>query len=248
MKIAGVAFLAGLVAMPLASLQAQTQPNTAAPPLGPVARAEKAHIGEPALTVGATIYSGDYVSTEDGGALLIRIGGLSLELRGSSAAHLYRTPYGAIAELNRGTAIYNTPGRHENLVIVASDVRVTPVLSVADIGRVTINDPCNVTVASQRGQADVRVGSESHNVEEGKDYRVHTLNEVSYHQWVSPDVDNYHEYRNQSPVPRLTWPKAVPPLLPGQADSCWRRVSSPVVSRPGVSRKRWRVRPALKRR
>jgi LemA protein len=36
-------------------------------------------------------------------------------------------------------------------------------------------------------------------VEEGKAYRVHAENEISYHQWVSPDVDNYHEYHNHKP-------------------------------------------------
>jgi hypothetical protein len=149
-------------------------------------------------------YSGDYMSTEDGGSPLIRIGALSLELHSASAAHVFCTPCGAVAVRNHGTALYTTAGGHENLVIiVASDVRVTPVLAVADIGRVTINDRCNVTVVGQRGEADVRVGSESHSVEEGKAYRVRAENEISSHQWVSPDVENYHEYHNHKPSRRL---------------------------------------------
>jgi hypothetical protein len=216
MKIASVVLFAGLVALPAVSSHAQTQPNTTAAPLGLVVRAQKAHIGEPALTEGSTIYSGDYVSTEDGGSVLIRIGGLSLELQSASSAHVYRTPYGAVAELNHGTAFYTTPGGHENLVIVASDVRVTPVLSSADIGRVTIDNPCNVTVASQRGQADVRVGSESHGVEEGKAYRVHAENEISYHQWVSPDSDKYHDYHSHKPCAPVM-AKGHSPIFPGQS-------------------------------
>ena len=217
MRIALVMCFAVLVTLPAASLNAQTQTNTAAPALGIAARAQKAHIGDLPLTESSTIYSGEYVSTEDGGSLLLRIGGLSLELQSSSAAHVYRTPYGAIAELDRGTAVYTTPGGQENLVIVASDVRVTPVLTVADMGRVTINDPCNVTVASQRGQADVRVGSESHHVEEGKAYRVHAENEVSYHQWVSPDVDNYHEYHTHKPCAAVKLVKGHAPVAAGQS-------------------------------
>jgi len=217
MKIARVMLFVGLVTLPFVSSNAQTQPNTTAAPLGLVARAQKAHIGEPALTEGATIYSGDYVSTEDGGSLLIRIGALSLELQSASAAHVYRTPYGAVAELNHGTALYTTAGGQQNLVIVASDVRVTPVLSVADIGRVTINDRCNVTVVSQRGDADVRVGSESHYVEEGKAYRVRAENEISYHQWVSPDVENYHQYHNHKPCAPVEMVKGHAPVAPGQS-------------------------------
>jgi len=60
--------------------------DAAALPLGLVARAQRAHIGEPALTEGSTIYCGDYVSTEDGGSVLIRIGESSLELQSASAA------------------------------------------------------------------------------------------------------------------------------------------------------------------
>jgi hypothetical protein len=217
MRIARVMLFAVLVTLPVVSSNAQTQPNTAAAALGLVARAQKAHIGELPLTEGSTIYSGEYVSTEDEGSLLIRMGGLSLELQSSSAAHVYRTPYGAIAELDRGTAVYTTPGGGENLVIVASDVRVTPVLTAADIGRVTINDLCNVTVASQRGKADVRVGSESHYVEEGKAYRVHAENEISYHQWVSPDVDNYHEYHSHKPCAAIKTVKGNAPVAAGQS-------------------------------
>jgi hypothetical protein len=127
MKISRVVLFVGLVTLPLVSLNTQTQPSTAALPLGLIARAQKAHIGEPALTQGSTIYSGNYVSTEDVGAVLIRIGESSLELQSASAAPVYRTPYGAVVELNHGTAFFTTPGGHE-----------------------------------------MRVGSESHSVEEGK--------------------------------------------------------------------------------
>lgn len=63
MKISRVVLFVGLVTLPLVSLNTQTQPSTAALPLGLIARAQKAHIGEPALTQGSTIYSGNYVST-----------------------------------------------------------------------------------------------------------------------------------------------------------------------------------------
>ena len=63
MRIAGALFLAMLATLPAASLNAQTQTNTAAPALGLAARAQKAHIGDLPLTEGSTIYSGEYVST-----------------------------------------------------------------------------------------------------------------------------------------------------------------------------------------
>jgi ferric-dicitrate binding protein FerR (iron transport regulator) len=191
--VMSVGILAGIAA---SNTFAQQSPATA---LGIVVKAENALIGNAALTEGATIYTADYLSTMDNGSLVIRIGGLALELQPSTAVHIYRAPYGAVVELNRGTVLYNTPGNHENIVIVANDVRVTPSLTSPDLGRVSIDDPCNVTVYSQRGQADVRSGNESRTVEEGKSYRVRSDNEISYRQYVSPDENDYHNYHGHKP-------------------------------------------------
>jgi len=197
------------------SVLAQTQPSS--PALGFVAKSVSAHLGNAAASEGATVYSGDYLSTEDAGSLLVRVGPLSLELQASSAAHIYRAPYGAIVELNHGTVIYTTPGGHENIVIVASDVRVTPVLALADLGRVTMDDPCNITVYSQRGQVNVQSGSESRLLEAGKAYRVRPENEISYREYLSPDADDYHKYHDHRPCAPLDMVKGKAPIAPGQS-------------------------------
>ncbi len=186
-------------------------------PLGLVAIAKSARIGNSAASEGATIYSGDYLSTADGGSLQVRIGALSIELQGSSSAHIYRAPYGAVVELNRGSVLYTTPGGSRNVVIVASDVRATPVLSMADFGRVSLEDPCNVIVQSERGQVDVRVGSESHLVEAGKAYRVRAENSISYRKYLSPDADDYHNYHEHTPCAAYHTAKGHSPVAPGQS-------------------------------
>jgi hypothetical protein len=163
------------------------------------------------------VYSGDELSTGEGGSLLVRVGNLSLELQESSTAHIYRAPYGAILELNHGTVNYTTPGSRENLVIVASDVRITPVLSIPDFGRVSIEDACNVSVHSQRGQADVHVGSESHIVEEGKAYRVRAENAISYRKYLSPDEDDYHKYHDHRPCAPFQMVKGHAPIAAAQS-------------------------------
>jgi hypothetical protein len=185
------------VALAPSFVAAQTPPASAS--LGLIAQASKAHIGDAEATDGATIYSGDFLSTDDGGTLLVRINALSFQLQGASSAHVYRTPYGAILELNRGSVLYTTPGGQQNLVIVASDIRITPVLSLADFGRVSIDDACNVTVSSTRGQANVQAGSESHMIEEGKTYRVRAENEVIYSKYLSPDESTYHDFHRHRP-------------------------------------------------
>jgi hypothetical protein len=197
------------------SLLAQTSPQN--PALGLVAKTTGGMLGNTAASEGSSVFSGDYLSTQENGSLLIRIGAMSMELQGSSSAHIYRTPYGAIVELNRGSVVYSTPGTHENLVVVASDVRVTPTLAVADFGRVTIDDPCNVTVTSQRGNANVQAGSESHFVEQGKAYRVRAENEVSYHQYLSPEDGDYHRYHEHRPCAPVQMVKGHAPIAPGQS-------------------------------
>jgi hypothetical protein len=196
-------------------LPAQSPPQN--PALGLVAKSVGGHIGNAAVTDGSSVYSGDSLSTAENGSLLVRAGALYLELRASSAAHIYRTPYGAIVELDRGTVIFSTPGTQENLVVVASDVRVTPALLISNLGRVTIDDPCNVTVYMERGQANVQVGSESRIVAEGKAYRVRAENEVSYRQYVSPDVDDYHSYHEHRPCAPVEMLSGHGPVVAGQS-------------------------------
>lgn len=217
MRIARFLTLAAFLVFSCASAFAQAQTPPANPALGLVAKSVSGHIGDAAVSEGDTVYSGDYLSTEDSGSLLVRVGALSLELQASSAAHIYRAPYGAVVELNRGAVVYTTPGNQENIVIVASDVRVTPVLALADLGRVSMENPCEITVYSQRGQVNVQVGSESRLIEETKAYRVHAINELSYRKYLSPDASDYHDFHEHRPCAPVEMVKGKLPISPGHS-------------------------------
>jgi len=182
--------MSGAVASTSVEISAQAVPaeNT---PLGMVTKSMSAHIGSSASSEGATIYSGDYLSTDPDGALQVRVGNLSIDLKGGSSAHIFRATYGVVMALNRGTLAYNKPSGQPNVVIVASDVRITPVVSVASSGSVSVSDPCNLLIQSQRGQIYVQVGSQSQMVEQGKAFRVRPISSVSENSSVSPDADNY---------------------------------------------------------
>ncbi len=216
MKMDRLALLCALFLALFSTPAMSTQASSDA--LGLVGNANSAKIGNSPASEGATVYSGDYLSTDDGGLLLVRIGSLSVELQSNSSAHIYRTPYGAVLELNRGSVVYSTPGGSQNIVIVASDVRVTPAPNRPDFGRVSVDDPCNVSVQSQHGEANVHVGSENKTVEEGKGYRVRAENSISYRKYLSPDANDYHEYHEHAPcaAPYQTV-KAHPPIAGGQS-------------------------------
>ncbi len=217
MKLTRMILTVALVIFVLSAPATVSAQQTKGAALGLVAKAQSAQVGSSALSEGSTIYSGDYLSTGSDGTLLIRIGPLSLSLESSSAVHIYRAPYGAVVELDQGSIVYTTPGTGENLITVANDVRVTPAATLADLGRVSINDPCNVTVFSQRGQADVKTGTESHFVEEGKAYRVRGDNEISYRQYVSPDDSDYHNYHGHKPCVALETVHGHAPIAAGQS-------------------------------
>jgi len=208
-----LAFVA--IAAVASSLLAQSSPQLAT--LGLVAKTADGQIGNVEALEGSSIFSGDYLSTSENGSLLVRIGALSLQLQSSTAVHIYRAPYGAVVELNRGTVLYTTPGGPQNLVIVVSDIRVTPSLVNADSGRVTMDDPCDITVYSQTGEANVQVGSENRTVEQGKAYRVHAENELLYRKYLSPDADDYHHYHDHHPCAAAAIPQGHPPIAPAQS-------------------------------
>jgi hypothetical protein len=209
-----VVLLAGEICLAPLSTFAQSQ-NAA---LGVVMTSVGGSVGNAGASEGATVYSGDYLSTGDNGTLQVRVGQLSFELEGSSGAHVYAAPYGAVIELNHGAVRYTTPGAPPNLIVVASDVRVTPAPGVPDFGRVSIDDACNLTVFSQRGTATAQVGSESRLVEEGKAYRVRALNEVAYRDYVSPDVSDYHKHHGHRECPApMDMVKGKPPIAAGQS-------------------------------
>jgi len=137
--------------------------------------------------------------------LLVRVGPLSLELQGSSAVHIYRAPYGAIVELNRGTVVYTTPAPRKILSSLLPTCGVTPVLALADLGRVSMDDPAISRSTASAAGSMWQVGSESHLIEEAKAYRVHAENEISYREYVSPDASDYHHYHEHRPCAPVRW-------------------------------------------
>lgn len=201
-------------AVAVANAQAAGAPAAA---LGLVAKSVKAHIGNAAASDGASVYTGDLLSTEQGGSMLVKFSGLTLELLDNTSVHVYAAPYGAVVEMEHGTVNYATPGNSQNIVIVASDVRVTPYLSVADAGRVSMEDPCNLTVSTVHGTADVQAGHESRTIEQGKTFRVRSENQVSYRKYLSPDASDYHDYHQHTPCAPMQALKGHSPVAAGQS-------------------------------
>ncbi len=159
--VVAVSFLPGASA-------AATPPARA---LGQVLQTDGGHLGRATAAVGATIFSGDTLSTEDRGSLHVRMAGAQLYLLGRSSASLQAIDQGAAATLNGGTIIFSaaTPQAFE---LHASTARLRAKANVPTVGQVTLLGPKELLVTCRRGTIEFAVNDESDVIPEGAAYRV----------------------------------------------------------------------------
>src|SRR5216684_5328856 len=103
--------LRSLLTLPIAFLLAGTSAPGRPSVLGVVVEAYRARLGRSAVSPGATVYDGDYFSTEEGGALRLRCNAALLDLAEKSAAlvrHAGDGAQGLEAELAQGTLVFST--------------------------------------------------------------------------------------------------------------------------------------------
>jgi hypothetical protein len=139
--------------------------------LGVVTRAERAQLGTADAANGATVFDGDTLSTDKGGALNVRLGAAQLYLLPDSGVAMRRTPVGASAVLQRGTVVLAS-GAGEAVELHASEARIRPKTNQPTLAQVTLSGPYELVVTSNRGQLDVTIGEETHLVSENTSYRV----------------------------------------------------------------------------
>jgi hypothetical protein len=163
-------------------------------PLGVVQQANLAHLGQGAVTEGTTIYAGEMLSTEAGGALELRVASSRFGLLENSQASFYPRPKGSAAELSGGTLTFRRDAGGADIAVVASDVRIVPQGEGAVMGQVAIVSPCKITVTSFLGPLRVTSGTETRTIKEKESYSV--IPEVSVldvRAHVSPDDPEYHQ-------------------------------------------------------
>ena len=139
--------------------------------LGTVIYADRAHVGAAAASVGATVFSGDRLSTEKAGAVQVRAGGARLLLSAESIAMLERDEDNPSATLTLGTATFSTANSKAFSLHVAS-ATIRPNTDDPTIGRVTVLSPKELLVKSTRGSLTVAVDDDVRVIPEGAAYRI----------------------------------------------------------------------------
>ncbi len=157
----------------LVSFSLLTTPVWAAPSssLGTLVYADRAHVGSAQASVGATVFSGDRLSTEQTGSAQVRAGSARLLLSGSSIATLSQEAASPAATLIMGSATFSTANSKAFSLHVGSAV-IRPKTDQPTIGQVTVLNPKELIVKSSRGSLIIAVEDDAREIPEGVGYRV----------------------------------------------------------------------------
>jgi hypothetical protein len=142
-------------------------------PLGLVTQAENAHIGSANVAIGTTIFPGDILATEAGGALRLNFGSSQLYLLSASSATLSQNASATMvhAVVGRGTVGFSSNGTdHIELEIPQGILRAAN--SEPAYGQVTIVGPLEVIISTYRGTLSLDHDGEVRDIPAGRSYRV----------------------------------------------------------------------------
>jgi hypothetical protein len=149
-----------------------TAMGASAPPVGTITSALGAHVGAASATVGATVFGGDKLSTQQTGTLQMRAGAARLMLSASSMATVAADSNGTpSATLQQGTAIFSTANA-KAFVLYASTAQIRPETDAPTVAQVTFVNSKELVVRSTRGSLAITVDGETQYVPEGTSYRV----------------------------------------------------------------------------
>jgi hypothetical protein len=144
--------------------------------LGVVVEAYRTHLGESAVSPGATVYDGDHFSTEEGGALRLRCNAALLEVAEKSAVLLRRMENETQdaetkAELVEGTLVFSTAQTGE-LEIQAREAHIRPAGAGRTVAQVSVIGPKELHIYARRGALLFSYRRESKTITEGESYKV----------------------------------------------------------------------------
>jgi hypothetical protein len=141
------------------------------PSLGIVVYADRAQVGAAQASVGATVFSGDRLSTAQAGSVQVRASSARLLLSGASSATLSEDDVTPAATLTAGSATFSTANSKAFAVHVASAL-IRPNSDKPTVGQVTVLNPKELVVKSTRGSLSIAVDDDVREIPEGMAYRV----------------------------------------------------------------------------
>jgi len=160
---------------------------------GVVTLANQALLGGASLSDGATVFSGDLISTQEEGQVQIQAGRVKLTLQAEGSFRVFRAGERVVVELERGTMTYAVTAS-DDLTIYALDTRLAPEHADGASGMVTVVSRCEVKATSQKQTIAVTAGKETKTIEETKTYTVRSEFGVEYHDSWKPTPSDYPDF------------------------------------------------------
>ena len=139
--------------------------------IGTVVYADRAHVGAAQASVGATIFGGDRLTTEQAGGAQVRAGAARLLLSSASSATFLLDSGSPAATLTIGSATFSTANSKAFALHVASAV-IRPNTDAPTIGQVTVLSPKELVVKSTRGSLSIAVEDDVRVIPAGAAYRI----------------------------------------------------------------------------
>jgi hypothetical protein len=157
----------------LASFALLTTPlyATTASTLGTIVYVDRAHVGTADASVGATVFSGDRLTTEKTGSVQVRAGAARLLLASGSSATLDQDDVSPFATLTFGSATFSTANSKAFAVRVSSAV-IRPNTELPTIAQVTVLNAKELVIKATRGSLTVAVADDVRMIPEGTGYRI----------------------------------------------------------------------------
>lgn len=157
----------------LLSITLLISPLWAAPSaaFGTLVFANRARIGSASASVGATVFSGDRLTTDEVGSVQVRAGAARFLLASASSATLSQDEASPAATLTAGTATFSAANSKAFVLHVATAI-IRPSTDRPTIGRVTLVNPKELLVKSIRGSLQIAVEDDVREIPEGEAYRV----------------------------------------------------------------------------
>lgn len=179
---------------------------------GTVVSAERAHVGNAAASVGATVFAGDKLDTERVGSLQIRAGAARLLLTASSSLVWGAEGGSPSATLMGGTAAFSTAGA-KAFVLHAGSAAFRPRGDEPTVANVTWLNPKELVVRCSRGAVLIAVEDDVRVIPEGAAYRVVL------------DPEAAGRLGGRAPAPAATPARAQwgqkPPIKTGKSNFIW---------------------------
>ena len=162
------ALIAGFISFTLLISPLWAAPSAS---FGTLVFANRARVGNANASAGATVFSGDRLSTDEVGSLQIRAGAARFLLTASSSATLSQENASPAATLTAGTATFSTANSKAFVLHVASAI-IRPNTDQPTIGKVTVLNPKELVVKSVRGSLQIAVEDDVREIAEGEAYRI----------------------------------------------------------------------------